>query len=323
MRELHADRADSDGAFIVVMDLDSGEEFQIPIDSTLRALVHPPESVEVDVPAQCECASTDAARPESTPSGPAQSVADQPTDAQATLSLTPREIQARVRSGASVEELAAATGVGVEKINRFAHPVILERSRAAELARASHPMGVDGPVAGTLGEMVAECLVLRGHSPQNAEWDAWRTESGQWVVQVSPEPGSDLFAHWRFVPGSHGGTTDPMDDLAVELTEPELARSSRRPTVQAVPKPPAHEVAPDGHEYVTVDADDLTGRQSHRRDPFGEVLDLRYDDERRVEASTPQEERESTAPRHRGKRATPTVPAWEDVLLGVRSHPND
>ncbi|MGB6038897.1 MAG: septation protein SepH, partial [Gordonia sp. (in: high G+C Gram-positive bacteria)] len=168
--------------------------------------------------------------------------------------------------------------------------------------------------------------------------DAWRSESGQWMVQVRPDPAAEATARWRFTPGSHGGITEPMDDLAVELTEPELARTVRRPVVAPVPverdpepepaprpSPPSREIDAEGHEFVTVDADDLTEQQQQRRrgPQFDEVLDLRYDDETRVEAPTPREENESTTPRHRGKRATPTVPAWEDVLLGVRSHPND
>ncbi|WP_026918801.1 septation protein SepH [Gordonia shandongensis] len=305
MRELHADRADDEGAHVVVVDLESGDEFQIPIDATLRALVHPPEPVADDVTPVRE---------------PAHAVADEQS---AAATLSPREIQARIRAGATVDELADATGVSVERINRFAHPVLLERSRAAELARASHPTGVDGPALGTLGELVAECLVLRGGSPAEAAWDAWRTEDGQWIVRVSPS-GDDVYAHWRFTPGSHGGTTDPMDDLAFELTEPELARSAR-PSISSVPDPPApptREVDADGHEYVTVNADDLTDRQrrDRDRDGFGDVLDLRYDDERPVE---PDSDPDRPAPRHRGKRAKPAVPAWEDVLLGVRSHPNE
>lgn len=317
MRELHADRSDPDGTHIIVMDLESGEEFQIPIDTMLQTLVHPPEPGDTNGEDSDEAAS--------------DAPAAEPTDAQTPptfdpdRTLTPREIQARVRAGATVAELSAATGVTEDKISRFAHPVILERSRAAELARASHPMGVDGPTAGTLGELVAECLVLRGNTPQNAEWDAWRTESGQWVVEVRPDADSSVRAHWRFTPGSHGGTTDPMDDLAVELTEPDLARTYRRPTVVAPPpEPPTREVTPDGHEYVTVNADDLTGRQQQRtRGGFGEVLDLRYDDDSPVPDPVAAEDRDPTGPRHRGKRATPTVPAWEDVLLGVRSHPNE
>ena len=401
MRELHADRSDADGTHIIVMDLESGEEFQIPIDSMLRTLVHPPEpaesdstesdstepdsaepdsagvdspeldSIEPDVEAAgseadsvespavaapavggtaAETAESDDAlgvsavvEPDDSPVAdadsedvPAEPATVEPVRAEIPTigvpqarTLTPREIQARVRAGATVAELSQATGVAEEKINRFAHPVILERSRAAELARASHPMGVDGPATWTLGELVAECLVLRGQTPQNAVWDAWRTESGQWVVQVAPDPEVDVYAHWRFTLGSHGGTTDPMDDLAVELTEPDLARSYRRPTVvqpapepAPAPEPPTREVTEDGHEYVTVNADDVTDQQRRRRG-LSEVLDLRYDDDSELEAPTRPAEKQSTAPRHRGKRATPTVPAWEDVLLGVRSHPNE
>lgn len=348
MRELHADRSDADGTHIIVMDLESGEEFTIPIDSMLRTLVHPPEPIDPDDAAaldpvvlhaadeddvdESDTAEIDAAKADSDADrdDAAQPTIVAPTDTADTTStrnLTPREIQARVRAGASVAELSEATGVAEDKINRFAHPVILERSRAAELARASHPMGIEGPSAGTLGELVAECLVLRGGSPQNAEWDAWRTESGQWVVQVSPDADSELYARWRFSPGSHGGTTDPMDDLAVELTEPDLARTYRRPTVVApvpepVPEPPTREVSDDGHEYVTVNADDLTGQQQRRTQGLSEVLDLRYDDDTAVPPAD-SETQASTAPKHRGRRATPTVPAWEDVLLGVRSHPNE
>ncbi|MGB3301979.1 septation protein SepH [Gordonia sp. (in: high G+C Gram-positive bacteria)] len=328
MRELHADRLDSDGSHIVVMDLESGEEFIIPIDKTLRSLVNP---AEPGTPTAPEPPMPDA-------NSPATGVTEPEQRAAAAPSLTPREIQGRIRAGSSAEELAVATGVSVDKITRFAHPVLLERARAAELARASHPRSVDGPVAGTLGEIVAECLALRGIPAQKSEWDAWRSESGQWMVQVRPDPADEATARWRFTPGSHGGITEPMDDLAVELTEPELARTVRRPVVAPVPverdpepepaprpSPPSREIDAEGHEFVTVDADDLTEQQQQRRrgPQFDEVLDLRYDDETRVEAPTPREENESTTPRHRGKRATPTVPAWEDVLLGVRSHPND
>ncbi|MFC3243463.1 septation protein SepH [Gordonia humi] len=102
--------------------------------------------------------------------------------------LSPREIQARVRAGATVDELAEVTGERSEKIYRFAHPVLLERTRAAELARASHPAGIDGPSDNTLGELVAECLALRGNSTAETIWDAWRPEDGRWVVQIGWGP---------------------------------------------------------------------------------------------------------------------------------------
>ena len=39
----------------------------------------------------------------------------------------------------------SAAGVDAARVERFAHPVLLERSRAAELATAAHPMLADGP----------------------------------------------------------------------------------------------------------------------------------------------------------------------------------
>ena len=33
----------------------------------------------------------------------------------------------------------------LSKVERFAHPVLLERQRAAELATAAHPVLADGP----------------------------------------------------------------------------------------------------------------------------------------------------------------------------------
>lgn len=288
MRKLKAQRVDPDGTVICV-DTESGEEFALAVDHTLRNALAPPV--------------------------PTPEVPTEPG-----IMLSPREIQARVRAGATVDELADVTGERPEKIYRFAHPVLLERSRAAELARASHPAGIDGPSLNTLGELVAECITLRGNSAADASWDAWRPEDGRWVVQVGwPSNGNNEFAHWRYTPGSHGGITEPLDDLAVELTEPELARSSRRTVMSVVPEAPEapqHEVLPDGHEHVTVNADRIMEQQSS-------PLELEFDDTPPAQPSDGERQR-GQGPRHRsGKRATPTVPAWEDVLLGVRSHPGE
>lgn len=358
MRDLEVLRVESDGQYVICIDRETDEHFRLRADDALRA----------------------AARGDTTELG------QMPVSGDA--ALRPREIQARIRAGASVDELAEIAGVSAAKINRYAHPVLLERARAAELARASHPMGMDGPVLATLGELVAECLVLRGDVPADARWDAWKAPDGQWVVQVSLHEGStEHFAHWRFHPGSHGGTADPIDELAVELTDPELARTARRNRLATVPREPAQaprrESRPDGHAEVTVDADVLMARQTQPRrpqPPLADVLDLQYSTppagsapaeappaeappapaatesapaepvsdsgpapdaeagpegsgqtavptpgdlaKRGRPATPPPAEKDSarSGSRHRAKRGKPAVPAWEDVLLGVRSH---
>src|SRR5438874_12974145 len=48
--------------------------------------------------------------------------------------MRPREIQTRIRAGESVDQIAVASGLPVNKVERYAYPVLLERSRTAELA---------------------------------------------------------------------------------------------------------------------------------------------------------------------------------------------
>jgi hypothetical protein len=142
--------------------------------------------------------------------------------------LRPREIQARIRAGASVEQVAAAAGVPLQKIERFAYPVLLERSRTADVAQRAHPVRADGPDARTLGEVVAHTFGLRGQEYSHAEWDSWKGEDGKWVVALSWRAGrSDNRAHWTFQPGAHGGTVTAVDEHASDLVEGLPARPLR------------------------------------------------------------------------------------------------
>ena len=70
--------------------------------------------------------------------------------------------------------VASAAGVDIERVQRFANPVLLERVRAAELATAAHPVLADGPSVLTLLETVTTALVARGLDPDVSSWDAWR-----------------------------------------------------------------------------------------------------------------------------------------------------
>jgi hypothetical protein len=200
-------------------------------------------------------------------------------ETEASSMLRPKEIQARIRAGASVEQVAETAGVDIERIQRFAHPVLLERSRAAELATAAHPVLADGPAVLTLLETVTSALLARGLNPDNTTWDAWRNEDGRWTVQLGWKAGrSDNLAHFRFAPGAHGGTATAVDDAASELIDPDFDRPLR---------------------------------------PVAPVAQLDFDEPELapVESAPVEPPREPT----RSRRGKPPVPAWEDVLLGVRS----
>ena len=147
--------------------------------------------------------------------------------------LRPREIQARIRAGASVEQVATAAGVPEQKIERFAYPVLLERFRTADNAQRAHPMRADGPDNRTLAEVIEHTFGLRGQAYDGAKWDSWKGEDGRWVVALIWRAGrSDNHAHWVFQPGAHGGTVTALDEHASDLVEGLPARPLR--TVGAV-----------------------------------------------------------------------------------------
>jgi hypothetical protein len=208
-------------------------------------------------------------------------------DAEVPNVLSPKEIQSRIRAGASVEQVAAgASGDEAARVERFAHPVLLERSRAAELATAAHPVLADGPAVLTLLETVTTALVARGLDPDATSWDAWRNEDGRWTVQLAWKAGrSDNVAHFRFTPGAHGGTATAFDDAAAELIDPHFDR------------PPLRSVAPVPTLDLSLPAPP----------PAPEPA-----------APTPEPEK-APAPKPRTRKRRAEVPGWEDVLLGVRS----
>ena len=256
MRELKVVGLDVDGKRIICESDDPNEKFILRADDRLRAAVRGDKS---------------------------GAASQSHTDAEVPSVLRPKEIQARIRAGASIEQVAESAGVDVSRVERFAHPVLLERSRAAELATAAHPVLADGPSVLTLLETVTSALIARGLSPDSANWDAWRNEDGRWTVQLSWQAGhSENAAHFRFTPGAHGGTVTAFDDAASELIDPDFARPALRPVAPVKqlaveePQPPAP-----------------------------------------VEEQAPEPPKPARTPRPR--KGKPPVPAWEDVLLGVRS----
>lgn len=149
-----------------------------------------------------------------------------------TSPLRPRDIQARVRAGESVDDVAAAGGVSAAHVERFAYPVLLERARVAEIARRAHPL-LPGDAARTdertLGEIVAATFAARGQDLDDGRWDASKAEGASWVVTLSWQAGrSDNVARWAFKPGAAGGTVDPRDDPARELLGQEPTGGPRR-----------------------------------------------------------------------------------------------
>ncbi|MFR9750850.1 septation protein SepH [Nocardia sp. 004] len=224
MRELRVIGVTPDSAHIVCVDTESGQKFRLPADDKLRA----------------------AARGDLARFGQIE------IEMEATM--RPRDIQARIRAGASVEQVTEESGMQASRVERFAYPVLLERARAAELAQKAHPARSDGPATETLIAVVTAAFTARGHNIEGAEWDAWKDEKGYWVAQLRWRNGrSEIAAHWRYQPDAHGGSVSPLDDPASDLIDPDFGRALRGlativpvepeqaapPTEQAPPPRPA------------------------------------------------------------------------------------
>ena len=102
MRELKVVGLDVDGKRIICESDDSGEKYILHADDRLRAALR----------------------------GDRAASSQTQIDVEIPTLLRPKEIQAKIRAGASIEQVAAAARVDVARVQRFAHPVLLERTRA-------------------------------------------------------------------------------------------------------------------------------------------------------------------------------------------------
>jgi hypothetical protein len=134
--------------------------------------------------------------------------------------LRPKEIQARIRAGETVEEIADAAGIAVERVRWFEGPVLAERAYMADQAQqASVRRQGDATPGPRLGEIVAERLKVFGADPDDAQWDAKKRGDGSWLVQLAFITGGRLHtAEWVFDPRRRHVL--PADDNAARMSLP-------------------------------------------------------------------------------------------------------
>jgi hypothetical protein len=134
--------------------------------------------------------------------------------------LRPKEIQARIRAGETVEEIADAAGIAVERVRWFEGPVLAERAYVADQAQTAsvrrHGDSSPGP---RLGEIVTERLKAVGADPEDAQWDAKKRGDGSWQVELTfTSGGRPLVAEWVFDPRRRH--VMPADDNAARMSLP-------------------------------------------------------------------------------------------------------
>ena len=223
MQELRFVAVSEDGRYAVVAIPGRSARFMLPIDERLRAVALGQTSrlaqyeIEVESP------------------------------------LRPKEIQARIRAGETVEEIADAAGIAVERVRWFEGPVLAERAYMADQAQTAsvrrHGDSTPGP---RLGEIVAERLNAIGGDPDDAQWDAKKRGDGSWQVLLTFTSGGRLHtAEWVFDPRRRHVL--PNDDNAARMSLPggEPPQPAARPPGEATVTRLAPRLSNARHERPT------------------------------------------------------------------------
>lgn len=246
MRDVRLVHLSDDGTHLLLTHEGSGEEFALKIDDRLRGAVV-----------------SDRARQGSAP-------------LEKQSRLRPKEIQARLRAGESSESVAAAAEVPIERILRYAGPVLAEREYTAGQARrcALRRNGREGP-AQILDEAVGSRLDALGVGRDHATWDAWRTPEGRWAVTVTfTFEGEEHRAMFSYDPlGRVVVTSDakaralvgeaPMDSIVPPPAAPAAPEPAAEPQSREAHRlrlaPPPDDARPDTED--TIDLSHSIGRQ--------------------------------------------------------------
>ena len=211
--------------------------------------------------------------------------------------LSPREIQSRIRSGATVAELAEESGMDVAAIERFSGPVLAERAWVSEQARAC----VVRPGNEDLETLVQRDVRGKG---DGLVWDSWRRPDGRWTVVAAIGDDSPV-STWVYDPRSR--SIQP-DDAASHRLASEDVVVPLRPTTSTVslpreePEPAPVAAKPDVDPEP---ADDVTAAAQPTH----------------ADANDAPEESEQAQPEparvksRKGRRAS--VPRWDEILFGA------
>ncbi len=241
-----------DNTQLVLLD-DNGQEFRVDIDDSL-----------------VRCIST---RPTT------------PTGHDSSFGISPRDIQTRVRRGEALEDIANESGVAIEKIERFAGPVLAERNHMAN--RACGAFIKRGNRELVLDDAVIQQLESNSVDTTSLAWDAWRREDGRWTVSATWVSGNGSgLATWVYDPINQSIVA--IDDQARWLLEEKKADanvSQIRPVLVSLPD------VEDESESADLEAPSWAG-PGHPTIPVS-LSDSSQDDS----------------------------PSWDDILFGHR--PND
>ena len=202
----------------------------------------------------------------------------------------PRDIQTRFRQGATVEEIVAESGWKPERVRRYESPILAERAHVVRAAQAAPVSTPQAPRERPLHHQVVAVREDYGFAEDEAVWNSWQREDGQWNVTVSLEFSEralrrlpeDVERPARFVfnPANQSvsaanaaaqfllGQEDPQ-----EVTAPVAPAEEHDDAAAASPAPAAGEQSADGQDAESLKGEALGSESVESESPAAGAQD--------------------------------------------------
>jgi len=239
-----------------------GEEFTVRISDTLRATVNQPRLAAVVASDDVE-----------------------------TMSV--KEIQRRLRSGESMDAIARDGHISVEKVERFAGPILQERVYILDQAFSVVLRKESARDQETFQDVVISRLAPMGVDSDSLSWNTWRIDDGTWTIDLAyPNRDGHGSATWNF-DLNRRSITATNENARWMLGQEPAARTQTQGLVHAEPTHPSRII------------DSIPEPEPVRETP--RLVAIR---------ETPREEDRAEGITSRAK-----VPSWDEIMFGRPAAP--
>lgn len=269
MSELRLTGKNPEGTHITLTN-GSGEEFTVRISDTLRATVNQPRLSAVIA-----------------------------SDDEQIMSV--KEIQRRLRAGETMDAIARDGRISVEKVERFAGPILQERIYILDQAFAVVLRKESARDQETFEDVVIARLAPMGVDSDSLSWNTWRIDDGTWTINLSyPNRDGHGNATWNFDLNRRSVTATNENGRWMLGQEP-APRTHTPGLVHAEPTHPSRIVDSLSHLDAQVVAEAEPVRETPR------LVAIR---------ETPREEDRAEGISGRAK-----VPSWDEIMFGRPAAP--
>jgi hypothetical protein len=271
--ELRLNGKTEDGLYLSLHDND-GNEFTIRVSDTLRATVNQQRLMAV------------------------------PTNPEPSVSI--KEIQRLLRAGQTAEQIAREHEISIEKVERFAGPILSERIYIIDQAQQIVIRKEGGRDAVTLLGVVISRLAPRNIDSSELTWDTWRLEDGTWTIELHyPNNTGVGIAQWSF---------DATLRTVISMDENARWMMGDEPTPRQLPTPglvPTEASHPSERRVIDVYSE-------YRKEILTEEIEEELEPIREVpRLAVIREEPDDEAARD-GITARAKVPSWDEIMFGIK-----